>query len=684
MRSFRRLWTPATVCSLGWVLAGLATAFGHAAGQFFVDPLGRDSWTGARATVTPGKADGPLRTVEVALIQAREWRRTHPTQRPTITLLAGRHELPDTLELGPDDSGLTLEGARGPVPPTLSGGTLIRGWRPTRTNREVWEVVLPEVAEGKWYFHQLFVRDQRAQRARTPNTGFFHATAPLSTGAPLELPYRAGDLRPEWVGLPDARVVLLEKWTDLHLPLAGLDPTRLRARFPGRPREAWMDEPDARYWVENTPDSLDQPGEWYLDRATGRLKFWAPRGLDPNAVPVVAPRLRELVRWKGSADGSRAASGITLRNLRFADADYAMPAEGLVSPQAAVVVPGTLSARHAVDCALLDCRFENFGGYGLELGRGCQRWRVVGCQFLSLGAGGIRLGEPGDLTPSAFDANHSHRVTDNRLQSLGRVFAPAVGLLVFQSGTNRIAHNHLKDLYYTGISVGWNWGYQDTPCRANEIDHNLVEQVGQERLSDMGGIYTLGPQPGTHIHHNLFRDIRSHGYGGWGLYTDEGSTGILLENNVVYRCKSAGFHQHYGRDNVVRNNLLAFNAEHQVMRTRSEPHRSFWFTNNVVIHAEGSLLGSDWSGGTNQFWMDSNLYWDTRQGTNAAAYRWGRDSWEAWQARGQDRRSRIADPLLVDPLRPEAGFRRGSPALDLGFQQIDLRNVGPRPANARN
>ena len=43
-------------------------------------------------------------------------------------------------------------------------------------------------------------------------------------------------------------------------------------------------------------------------------------------------------------------------------------------------------------------------------------------------------------------------------------------------------------------------------------------------------------------------------------------TGILLENNVAYHCTDAGFHQHYGRDNIVRNNLLAYNFRHSVMR----------------------------------------------------------------------------------------------------------------------
>jgi parallel beta-helix repeat protein len=263
-------------------------------------------------------------------------------------------------------------------------------------------------------------------------------------------------------------------------------------------------------------------------------------------------------------------------------------------------------------------------------------------------------------------------VSDNHIHDIGLVFPPAVGVWVGQSSRNLIAHNHIHDLYYTAISVGWTWGYGPNQCNGNIIEYNHLHSIGKDMLSDMGGIYTLGMQPGTILRYNLIHDISSFTYGGWGIYPDEGSTGMVIENNVVYRCKSAGFHQHYGRENIVRNNIFALNRENQLMRTRAEPHLSFAFTGNIVYFDQGRLLGSNWTG--EQFKMERNLYFDAR----SAGIRFAGRSFDEWRASGQDRESIVADPLFVNPANFEFRLRPGSPAAKIGFKPIDLSTVGPR------
>ena len=395
---------------------------------------------------------------------------------------------------------------------------------------------------------------------------------------------------------------------------------------------------------------------------------------------VVAPVLDELVVFQGDTDGKRAVANVVLRGLTFTHTDYSLEATGYADTQAAVGVAGDIRAVAAVDCVMEDCVFTQLAGYGLDLGKGCQQWRVVGNDFIDLGAGGIRIGE---TTPRAdsFEQCHRHIVTDNHLDRLGRVYAAAVGVFILQSGNNRVAHNHIHDLFYTAVSVGWNWGYQETPCHDNLVEFNHMHDIGQGRLSDMGAVYTLGIQKGTIIRNNLIHDVSSFTYGGWGLYTDEGSSYILLENNVVYRCKSAGFHQHYGRENVVRNNVFAFNTEHQLMRSREEEHLSFTFERNIVCFDSGDLLGSNWT--NNRYRLDQNVYFDSRPEARADSMRFAGVTLAEWQARGHDLHSIVGDPLFHNPRAYNFRLNPNSPALQLGFNPIDLRRVGVRRKDQR-
>ncbi len=260
------------------------------------------------------------------------------------------------------------------------------------------------------------------------------------------------------------------------------------------------------------------------------------------------------------------------------------------------------------------------------------------------------------------------------LRGGGRIFPGCVGVWIGQSSDNMITHNDIADLFYTSISVGWTWGYSESQCRRNIIEYNHLHHIGRGVLSDMGGVYTLGISPGTSVSHNLIHDVDSYnrsGAGGWGLYNDEGSTGIRLENNVVYNTTTGSYHQHYGRENVLRNNILVNSRYGQVMRTCAEPHLSFIFEHNIVYWSDGPLLTGNWSG-TN-FRLDHNLYFQKggQEVTFAGA------SLADWQKRtGQDRNSRIADPKFVDVDHHDFRLQPDSPALAIGFKPFDLTRAG--------
>ena len=322
--------------------------------------------------------------------------------------------------------------------------------------------------------------------------------------------------------------------------------------------------------------------------------------------------------------------------------------------------------------------FAHLGEYALELGRGCQGNRVSRCRFFDLAGGGIKLGET-CLRDKKEEQAFENEIADCELRDGGKIFHSAIGVWIGQSADNRVIHNTISDFYYSGISIGWTWGYGPSLAGGNRVEFNHVHHIGRLSngdgpiLSDMGGIYTLGKQPGTVIRNNLWHDIAGIRYGGWGIYFDEGSSDVVAENNLVYGTTHGGFHQHYGAANTVRNNIFAFGRDMQMQRSRSEPHVSFTFERNIVYGAKGPLCTGNLTDTNCRF--DHNLYW-LLDGKPPV---FGKASWDEWLKRGQDAHSRVADPLFVEPAGGNFELKPESPAFGLGFRSFDLRSVGPRP-----
>ncbi len=661
----------------GWVRAAGPVAI-------YVSPAGNDSWSGRLAQPNAGKTDGPLATPQAARDALRRLRtKGELGAGATVTLADGTYRLGEPLVLAPEDSGtdkapITWQAADG-AKPVLSAGQAVTGWK---QEGKFWVADLPEVKEGKWSFRQLFVNGQRRYRPRLPREGHFHVVSQPGVDwkksdyrTPADkFEFKPGELKASWHNLADVELVVLHYWVDSHLKIKSVDESARVVELDRKTRRkltADFRAVGAPYYADNVREALDTPGQWYLDRPAGRLLYLPKDGEQPAMTSVVAPRLTCVLRIQGDPRGGKFVEHLAFRGLTFAHTAWDLGPTDTGDHQAASTVRGALVATGARNVSMEGCTIASCGTYGLELGDGCSHWRIVGNTLTDLGAGGIRQNGGGAKSPEAMQTGHNV-ITDNRIGPYGRVWHSAVGVLSQNSGHNLIAHNLIFDGYYTGISVGWVWGYAPSVSTENVIEYNHVHTIGQGLLSDMGGIYTLGVSPGTVVRNNVFHDITSHGYGGWGLYTDEGSTGIVFENNLVYNTKTGGFHQHYGRENIVRNNILVESAEAQIERTRMEKHLSFTFERNIVCWTgEGPLLGKSWK--DDQFKMDYNVYWNGGRKIVFA----GKD-FADWQKRGLDAHSVIADPLFVDAAKKDFRLKADSPALKLGFKPFDVSTVGPR------
>lgn len=658
----------------------------------YVAPDGSDQWSGHLAAANAQRTDGPLRSLLAARDAVRRARTAGQRGPVTIRLRGGTYFLDAPLVIEPVDSG----NAETPVVfepyenerPVLSGGRPITGFR---QNGSLWEATIPEVKAGRWYFHQLFVGGQRRQRTRSPNKGYYHIARTLP--GPPDAHGRAvardrfvfspGELQP-WARLGDVNVVLRHSWeTSIH-PLKSVDPRSNTVEFAAPLKEWWCIgywEKAQRYYVENALELLDEPGEWYLNRETGVLSYWPMPGEKLGETTVIAPRPNELVRFAGNADQGRFVEHVTLRGLALHHADWELSPKGNSSTQAAVEVPAVVTADGARHCAVEGCEVAHVGTYGIWFRRGCKDCRIQRNRLFDLGAGGIRVGE---ASMASTDVTESSRilVDNNHIYDGGRVYAAGIGIWVAQSSGNRISHNDIHDLFYSGISIGWNW--DDAPNRThhNTIELNHVHHLGHEQLSDMGCIYCLGVSPGSVIRNNVFHDIWPYAQPalGWGIYLDGTCGGYLVENNLVYNTLSGGLmFNNGGHEHVIQNNIFALSANQAIWpysekRPNTFRHNIVYLTQGdlFIPHGEHSLRQRLAAKETTGPW-DENLYWDTR---GAEALRFYCRSFSEWQSLGLDQHSRLVDPQFVNAAGHNFHLKADSPAFAVGFQPFDVSTAG--------
>lgn len=299
-----------------------------------------------------------------------------------------------------------------------------------------------------------------------------------------------------------------------------------------------------------------------------------------------------------------------------------------------------------------------------------------------LGAGGIKVGRRYITMKkiSPVDVSHHNQFIGNHIFDGGKFFPSSFGIRAIQSHDNLIAQNQIHDFYYTGIAVVGFWGFQPTPAYENTIEYNYVHHIGklsngeEPILSDLGGIYTLGIQPGTIIRGNKVHDIGAVHYGGRGIYLDEGSSYILVENNLVYHTSHNLFALHYGQENVVRNNIFAYGKELVIYRALRDYQtaKNRKYTNSLRFECNIFCWDRDTTqliGGVEQepnynVVFDYNLYWAGEETDITFASL----SWQQWRDKKEDRNSLIADPLFVAPEQGNFRLQPNSPAMRLGFK----------------
>ncbi len=451
-----------------------------------------------------------------------------------VILRGGTYTLSQTFELGAQDSGtnnhnVIYEAFPGEAP-VLSGGVQISGWSIYDNNRNIYRAQVPDGLRTR----QLYVNGIRAQRARSALNppGFVETengyTAPDSSMA-------------SWTNPTDVEFVDLVYWKTFRCPVASISGTTITMAQPCWTNAQFHQGYDmgTPSWIENAYELLDQPGEWYLD-STGGFIYYIPRpGEDMHTAELIAPALESIMGIAGSLENP--AHNIRFTGIGFSYATWLRPSSqyGYPCVQAGyqhvegwtvIKTPGNVTLHKVHDVQLERCTFEHLGASALVMEYGSRDNLVQGCVFRDISGGAIQVGDVDNPNPADDrEVTRNNIIRNNLIEDCSQEYFDGVGIFAGYTDGTTIEHNEIRNVSYSGISVGWGWSTASTVARNNHVQNNLGSHVMQ-RLKDGGQIYTLSSQPDSSISGNYFHN-QVHVYGS--IYLDQGTQYYTITDNVI-------------------------------------------------------------------------------------------------------------------------------------------------------
>lgn len=752
------------VCALPAATSGVVPAGLTAASDgrtFYVSPNGSDASSG----LTPSAS---FATLSRAFLAAEG----SPGGPATTILLAGGVYERTSAVLSASAGPVTVRALDpGGAPAVLSGGARVHGWAPVADaplpsashagpSPLVWSAPLPSgVGDACTLLCERGGAPCRT-RARTPNAGSTLTwAAPLCPTPSASFPacreaarwgfvFAPGDVSPALYDLERVEVSVFGGWTASRHRVAAVfdaNSTVLLRNPSNMPIGQWANhnsEGGGRYFLDNVLEGLDEPGEWYCDIPRSRV-LYAPRpneeALGPAQLELYLALSLEVVAAANVSDVALEGPGIVVAHAAWA-CDFA-GAQVCDWQSTTWQTYAAVHVRNASRVRLTGLEVAGVGGAAVWLDDYTHDATISGCFLHDLAAGGVRIA--GARRACANGTVSNVVVADNVIGTGGLIFPDGTGVLVAEAQNVTVAHNEIAFLSFTGVSLGWCWGYNNLDgVGGHAVYGNAVHDLGsgsQRLLGDaMACFYSLGQLSGSDVHHNTCVDVRAYYTGGFGTSQDQASSGYGFHHNVVVRTTGAGVNQHYGVGNAVWNNIVVdSNYESATANNRGSVRSyaqadlpsSFNFTRNVVYQTNATAAcfadnympwldvgGGDAGGPPGHgswrvafadnvwfnlanaslphlpVWGGSSVIpgvparqlsldeWRRGCGTSweSAATAAGRNCSAAHLGPGQDVRSVFADPLFADARALNFTLLEGSPALALGFEQVDVSSVGPQ------
>ncbi|WP_414642086.1 ricin-type beta-trefoil lectin domain protein [Actinocrinis sp.] len=350
-------------------------------------------------------------------------------------------------------------------------------------------------------------------------------------------------------------------------------------------------------YLENSYSFLNTTGQWFIDPSAGQLYYKAPSGWTPGAHDIELPRLTSLLDIGGSSYTSPAHNlafqGISFQHttwltpgtsIGYADQQAGTflaqsyttePADFLTSCNSGCSgfeatrnsldeIPAAVQVSAANNISFSGDTFTHLGEVGLGIGQDANAVATgvgLGASYVTAdhntftddSGGGVVVGgvQPDAHHPSnAAMTNQYITISNNTVNGVAEDYKEMPGILSTYVTQAVITHNEVSNLDYDGIDVGWGWGINDpggsqdyvnrgtynyqpiyqtpTTLKNNIVTYNKIH--GTKKLfHDGGSLYNLSASPGSVFADNYVYDDQF----SIGLYMDEGSRYITLQNNVL-------------------------------------------------------------------------------------------------------------------------------------------------------
>ncbi|MFC1552513.1 right-handed parallel beta-helix repeat-containing protein [Candidatus Latescibacterota bacterium] len=512
--------------------------------SFYVAPDGNDRNNGTESK--------PFKTV----LKARDEARKSNAEENKKIIVRGGNYYEVEMVLGPEDSGLTIEGYPGEIP-ILYGGRPVTNWE---KDGSFYSAKLAGVKDRAWDFRLLVVNNEMRPRARLPRDGafihlnkFFNTRWLSSSGSGWEIDpgekdlttmkYNPKDIGP-WLDVRNAELTTFNAWDETLVGLKSIDEKTLTVHFsipaghpPGSFRFHRMVDGSLCNWqkaqtyiVWNVREGMHESGQWYLDRTNEKLVYWPKPGEDISKLTIVAPTKENVVRFEPGANN------ITLKDLVITCTTTPL----LTGSYGAIAFDGALSGSGIKNCQFINLTVENVSGFGFKLTGDDLNIESCGVQYT--GAGGISYTGQGST------------IVNNHIHDIGLIYPSGIALRV-GGGENRIYHNEVNTTSYIGIRIGG---------EKNIAENNLIYDVMKE-LNDGGQFFITGSDniirgnfahegPGDEEEWTGFFD-RGEDRFKWAYYMDENSTNCTFENNLALNTVRP-VHMHMTKNCTFRNNVF--------------------------------------------------------------------------------------------------------------------------------